>query len=168
MFKRLAAILSVWLFVAAPALAGNSVWEAAEASIGLQGRWLDGITKPSEGDLEAAGNLSLSLTPHINVTGGVAYGFNGAYGRAQADARICATDIHDEYFSLWLGIGRYWSKRSSDGLDEWAGKSGLAWRPSHQYVFTLGLTTAVGLSTGRPSLTISGTYPFKLIKEAGQ
>lgn len=148
--------------------AGESVWNAASFSVGAQGRWLDGITSKANTDFELAGNAAISLTPHVSISGGVAYGLGDQYGRAQCDARICATDVNDPDFNLWLGIGRYFSKRSTDGLDEWAGKAGFGWHPLKARPWLLGATAAVGLETERPSLTIFGGYTFKAAKGGAQ
>jgi hypothetical protein len=161
--------LTLLLVLCATAHAGESVWSAASFSVGAQGRWLDGITTTANADLELAGNAAISLTPHVSITGGVAYGLGDQYGRAQADARICATDVDDPAFNAWIGVGRYFSKRSTDGLDEWAGKSGIGWHPiklpdGKPRPWLLGLTAAVGLETNRPSLTLFGGYAFKAAK----
>lgn len=156
--------------------AGASPLEALSLSAGVQGRWLDGGIASGNRDLELAGNAALGLTPHVDLTGGIAYGFDGSYIRAQADARLCATDAHDPDFNVWVGVGRYFSKRPTDGLNEMAGKAGLGWRPfpaqkdefgnvtGKGFPVVIGLTTAVALKGDRRCLTISAVVPIVMTK----
>lgn len=151
--------------------AGASPWDAMSVGVGLQGRWLDQGTEASNRDLEAAGNVALGLTNHVDVTFGGAYGFDGSYGRAQADARLTATDVNESSYNVWVGVGRYISKRPTDGLNEWAGKAGVGWHPLKKpdgkpRAFLLGATAAYGLDTERRTLTVFGGWLLKGPKEA--
>lgn len=163
MIESLAVLVLALIIITPPSFAaGASPLEALSLSVGLQERWLDGGGQPSSRDLEAAGNAALSLTHHVSITGGLAYGFAQSYVRGQADARITATDVEDPNFNIWLGVGRYFSERTSDGLNEWAGKAGLGWKPVPRYPVILGLTAGYGLSTERRSVTAALVYPIKL------
>lgn len=141
-----------------------SLWNQASVAAGLQERWLTNSALPKDdtSQLEAIGNAALTLTPHVSVTGGLAYGFSDAYVRGQVDARITATDVNDPGFNVWMGAGRYFSKHQSDGLDEWAAKAGVGWKPVLRYPFIVGLSAAYGLDSGRRQVTVSAVYPFKL------
>jgi hypothetical protein len=141
--------------------AGASPLEAMSLSVGVAERWLDSGGLPASRDFEAIGNASLGVTHHLDVTGGIAYGFAGSYVRGHADARIVATDAYDPTFNVWLGVGRYFSERTSDGLNEWAGKAGLGWKPLPKAPFIFGLTAAYGLDTERRTVSASLVYPFK-------
>jgi hypothetical protein len=158
------ALLSVGFLCRPAHAAGSSVWNAVSVSVGGQGRWLDQGTATPSRDFEAAANGALSLTPHVSVTAGVAYGIDGQYVRGQTDARLTATDANDPNFNVWLGGGWYFSKHESDGLNEPAAKAGLGWRFLRDRPFVLGATAAYGLDTGRRCVTISAVYAFKITK----
>ena len=152
--------------------AGASPWEAMSFSAGVQGRWLDGGVSSGNRDLEFAGNAALGLTNNIDVTGGVAYGVQGSYVRAQTDVRLTATDANDPNFNIWIGVGRYFSKRPEDGLNETAGKAGFGWRPfpDHPdgrkgFPVILGATAAVTIAEPRrPQIVVSAVVPLRMTK----
>ena len=174
-YSIFALLLLVVGFFCSPAhAAGVSPWDAVSLSVGVQGRWLDQGGLAADRSIEGAGNAALGLTPHVSLTGGVAYGFGDSYVRGQVDARITATDVNDTDFNVWLGAGRYFSEHPSDGLNEWAGKAGLGWRPLGSKMdpdgtvapspFVVGATAAYGLDTERRSVTVALVYAFKITK----
>lgn len=144
------------------ARAGMSPVHQLTLSVGGQGRWLDTPHLNSKPDFEAAGNAALTLTPHVDVTAGVAAGIGGSYLREQADIRLAAKENSDnETFSVWLGGGYYWSDDFEDGLDGWAAKAGLGWQPSLAVPVVVGVTAAATPNDGRSSITVSGTWTLK-------
>ena len=158
-----AALLGLLLISPTPVHAeGASPLEAIGFNVGLAERWLDGGGYPNTRDFEAVGNATLGITHHLDVSAGLAYGFQGAYVRGHADARIGATDAADQTFNAWLGVGRYFSDEPSDGLSEWAGKAGIGWTPlPARSPIVLGITAGVGLDTERRTVSVSLTYPIK-------
>jgi hypothetical protein len=118
--------------------------------------------------VEAVGNVAIGITPHIDVTGGLAYGMRDNYLREQVDARLCATDAYNRDFNIWLGAGWYWSKHPSDGLDEAAIKAGLGWRPFKGKPLVFGLTEAQGIKSGRRCTSVSLQYALKMTKGVSQ
>lgn len=164
--RTVAVVLACVLFFnpAPVSAAGASPLEAVSLSVGVSERWLDGGGLPSSHDFEAIGNAALGITNHLDVTGGIAYGFAGAYVRGHADVRISATDVNDPTFNVWLGVGRYFSEQPSDGLNEWAGKAGLGWKPLARLPFILGLTAGYGLDTERRTVTAGLVYPIRMTK----
>ncbi len=141
-----------------------SPFDQLSLSVGAQGRWLDTPHLNAEPDFEAVGNAAVTLTPHIDVTGGLALGFGGSYMREQVDGRYSVAD-QGNGFSVWIGGGYYWSEDFDDGLDGWAAKAGVGWQPSLTVPATVGLTVAQTPEDGRSSVSISGTW---LIKRGGQ
>jgi len=158
-------LLAVGFFFDPPTChAGDSPWSATSFSVGGQGRWLSRGGLPNDSQVEAVGNVAFSLTPHVSLTGGVAYGFQDAYARSQVDARITASNPDDENFNVWVGAGRYFTRYESDGLDEWAGKGGIGWRLFDAKPFILGATSAYGFDTGRQCFSASLVYVFKIAR----
>lgn len=161
-------VIVVCLFLRPPvATAGTSPWEAVSLSVGLSERWLTNNAPIPDGrELEGIGNAALSLTPHVSVTGGLALGLQESYVRGYVDARITASDATDPNFNIWLGAGRYFSRHPADGLDEWAGKAGLGWRPMPDKPIVFGLTSGYGLDSGRRTISVSAVYAFKITRGA--
>lgn len=148
--------------------AGASPLEALSLGVGIDGKWLDQGGEPSANDVEGAANLAIGITPHITVTGGVAYGINGGYWREQFDVRLAAIDREDNSFNVWVGAGRYWADKPADGLDEWAGKAGVGYRVPVKLPLVLGATAAYGLDTERRSFVVALSYVLKAAKGGSQ
>lgn len=154
--------------------AGASPWEAVSLSVGLQERWLTNNAPVPDGrELEAFGQGALSLTPHVSVVGQAAVGLQNSYVRGAAGARITASDATNPDFNVFLEVGRHFSKRPSDGLDEWAGTGGIGWRPikgkADEYgayapnPIVLGLRASYGFDSSARALYLVGAYNFKRI-----
>jgi hypothetical protein len=158
----LAALLAVAVISPPSYAVGANPVEAIGITAGIAERWLDGGNEPGTRDLEAIGNATFGVTHHLDLSAGIAYGFQGSYVRGHADVRMVATDEADPTFNLWIGVGRYFSERTDDGLNEWAGKAGLGWVPvPKSSPITLGVTAGVGLDTERRTVSVSLTYPLK-------
>jgi hypothetical protein len=164
-FNLLSVLLLLTALTGSALAAGSPPGDAFSIGVGLQGRWLDQGDTETNSDLEAAGNGAFSLTPHVSVTGGVAFGFQGSYFREQADVRITATDVNDPNFNIWLGAGRYWSKDLNDGLDEWAGKAGIGYRLPTTAPLIVGATAAYGFDTERRQVTLALIYRLRDVKK---
>jgi hypothetical protein len=157
----IACIAVAAMLVCLPNADAGSLNNATSASIGVAGRWLYDGEVTGDREVEGIGNVAVSVTRHLSVTGGLAYGFNDAYSRSQADVRITATDADNPRFNVWFGAGRYWTKDEANGLDEFAGKAGVGWVPMDGKPFVLGLTAAHGLDTGREQVSASLVFAFK-------
>jgi hypothetical protein len=138
-----------------------TLWDSFSVGIGGQGAWFDGGEQPSMSDVEATGRAAFSITPHISVIGGAAYGFGDSYLRSSAGFRLTATDVNDQNFSVGVGIARHF--RSEPGpLDEWAAEAGIGWKPLASSEFILTSSAAYGLDTERRLFTLGLVYPVKL------
>lgn len=152
-------------FFCRPAHAASAIQQLS-LSVGGQARWLDTPYLNAQPDFEATGNAALTITPHIDVTGGVAAGLKGSYLREQVDVRFATSEGSDtQQFSVWLGGGYYWSEDFDDGLDGWATKAGVAWTPSLNIPANVGVTVAATPEDGRSSISIMGVW---LLKKGGE
>lgn len=83
----------------------------------------------SVSDFELGGTGSISLSPHISAIGGAWYGIGQTYLRGTVGARITATDVDDENFSI--GIGGQYNATSDTKLrpQGWDADASVGWRP---------------------------------------
>lgn len=100
------------------------------ASVGVNGVWLDGPGAAIPQDFEGAGNLSLSLSPHLSVVGNGAYGFSYSYVRGDIGARVTATDVDNPNFNAFLGIKYRVGSKDEVRPAEWAPNAGFGWKPA--------------------------------------
>ena len=139
-----------------------SLWDSFSLGVGGQGAWFSGGDQEDMGDIEATGRGSLSITPHVSVVGGLAYGFDNSYVRSSVGARLTATDVADQSFSVGIGVARHF--RSEPGpLDEWCGEAGVGWKPLASSNVLLTSSAAYGLDSGRRLFTIGVLLPLKLV-----
>jgi len=154
-------LLMLLCLCAVPAIA--SPFEPLNLKAGVQERWLSGGDELDSHDLEATGAVMVPITSHLAATGSVIYGLAGSYVRGDADARFIVTDGYDLNLTMWIGAGRFFSDEASDGLDEWAGKAGVGYKPFAGLPFLLDFTAAYGLDSSRRSLSLGLSYPFKAL-----
>lgn len=118
---------------------------------------------PWNGDVEAAGNASASLSPHISAVGSVDYGFSHAYFRTSVGARVTATDVNNPDFSVGLGI----QYRSASVVElrpnEWAPDVSVGLRPWPAKYPNLLLVAQgwYGLDTNRSGASAGARWRFK-------
>ena len=146
-------------FLCKPAHAAN-VWQSLTFGVGANGAWYDSA---DNGDLEVAGKAALSVTPHISLVGGLAYGFSGTYLRESLGARITATDVDDQNFSLGLGVSRHFASEPGNSLEEWAGEAAVGWKPFQTSSVIVTALAAVGLESRTPFITAGVVFPVKVI-----
>ncbi len=144
-----------------PGHAAN-LWQSLSLGVGAQGAWFNGPEEQeSLQDLEATGRGAFSITPHISVIGGAAYGFGDSYLRSSLGFRLTATDVNDQNFSVGLGVSRHF--RSEPGpMDEWVAEGAMGWRPLASSEVTLTASAGVGLDTNRRLITAGFIIPLKL------
>jgi len=101
-----------------------------KVAVGANGVWLDGPATDFTKDVEGAGDVSASLSPHISLVAHGFYGFTQKYVRYDGGARVTATDVDDPNFNLYLGI--LYRSGSTDAVrpSEWASDAGVGWRPN--------------------------------------
>jgi len=155
----------MFLLLLFPSLSfAGSPFESIKFAAGAQEKWL---TSSESRDFEATIDAAVPITGHLSVTGGLAYGFAGAYVRGLVDARLTSTDSWDQDFKIWVGAGKFFSDDISDGLNEWAGKAGVEYKLLPRFPVVFGLSAAYGLDTDRRQVTLFGSYPFKLGARSG-
>lgn len=151
-------------FLCTPSHAAN-VWQSTTFGIGAQGAWYNSA---DNGDLEATGRAALSVTPHISVVGGLAYGFSGTYLRENIGARITATDVNDQTFSVGLGVSRHFASEHGHSLEEWAGEAAVGWKPMVNSNLIVTALAAYGIDSRTPFVTAGVVLPVKIIGGGGQ
>lgn len=152
--------LSLLVLLALPAHAG--VWGAASLGVGAGGGWLAQAGEKSVGNFEAVGKGAVSLTPHVSVVGGIAYGFQDTYLRGSVGARITATDVNDRTFSIGIGISKHFASEQGFSLNEWAAEAAIGWKPLASSEFIVTGSAARGLDSGDAFLTAAAVYPMHL------
>ena len=152
-------IVGLAAVLAMPCHAG--VWEASSIGVGGGGGWLTVPGDPTVGNLELVGRAAVSVTPHVAIVGGGAYGFQDSYLRGSAGARITATDVNDQSFSIGIGISRHFASEDGFSLDEWAGEAGLGWKPLVSSRFLLTALLAYGLDSGNSFVSAAVVYPLR-------
>lgn len=155
--KRLALVLFL-LALAVPAIADPL--KALSFGIGAGAGWLSEAGEKSHGNFEAVGRGALSLTPHVSIIGGAAWGFQDSYLRGNVGARITATDVNDATFSIGVGLSRHFASEPGRSLEEWAAEAALGWKPLKQSEFLLTASAARGLDSGNAFLTAALVYPL--------
>jgi len=150
-------VLVVGGFFCRPAHVAN-LWQATTFGVGVQGAWYDGT---EDGDIEADGKAAMSLTPHISLVGGLAYGFGHTYLRESVGARITATDVDDQTFSVGLGLSRHF-RSEPGGLDEWAGEAAIGWKPFETSRVLVTALAAYGIDSRVPFVTAGVILPITI------
>lgn len=135
-----------------------NLWESAVFGVGAQGAWYNGS---SDGDMEATARAAVSVTPHISLVGGAAYGFSHTYLRESLGARITATDVSDSSFSVGMGISRHF-RSEPGGLQEWAGEAAIGWKPLASSSVLVTAMAAYGIESRTPFITAGIILPVKL------
>jgi hypothetical protein len=80
-------------------------------------------------DFELGGTGAASLSPHVSAVAGAWYGLGRTYLRGTAGARITATDVQNENFSIGIG-GQYNASSDPDIRPEgWDADGTIGWRP---------------------------------------
>ena len=158
----LCAVLLGFAIISPPPVHAASLWQSASVGIGANGAWFDGGDIAAMRDIEATGRGAVSLTPHVSVVGGLAYGFSNSYTRSSVGVRLTATDASDPNFSVGIGISRHFHSEPG-GLDEFAGEAGVGWKPLESSPILLTASSAYGLDTSRRLFTIGLVYPIKLV-----
>jgi hypothetical protein len=151
------ALFVVLGFLCKPAHAAN-LWQSATFGVGAQGAWYNNA---DNGDLEAAGKAAISITPHISLVGQLAYGFSNTYLRESLGARITATDVDDNTFSVGLGLSRHF-RSEPGGLQEWAGEAAIGWKPLQNSSLLVTALAAYGLDSRTPFVTAGVVFPVKI------
>lgn len=96
-------------------------------SLGANVVTFDKQSRPS--DFELGGTGALSVSPHISAVAGAWYGVGRTYLRGSIGARITATDVQNENFSI--GLGAQYNGSSDPDLrpEGWDGDATIGWRP---------------------------------------
>jgi hypothetical protein len=98
---------------------------------GANGVWYGGDLALPE-DFEFGTNAAASLSPHISAVGGIYYGLEHSYLRGSIGARVTATDVQDQDFSIGVGVQYHASTEPVIRPEEWAGDVSVGWRPYPQ------------------------------------
>jgi hypothetical protein len=154
----LVVLLAIGLVCRPSSCHAANIWQSTVFGIGAQGAWYNNA---DNGDIEATGRAALSVTPHISVVGGVAYGFSNTYLRQSIGARITATDVNDPTFSVGLGISRHF-RSEPGGLQEWAGEAAIGWKPMEGSKLIVTALAAYGMDSRTPFVTAGVVLPIKL------
>lgn len=96
--------------------------------VGANGVWYD-ATVPMPSDFEAAGNGSVSLSPHISAVGGAYYGFEHRYTRGSVGLRFTTSNADDPYFSVSVGGAYHFSSNESIRPGGIAPEVSVGWVP---------------------------------------
>lgn len=130
---------------------------------GVQGVWWDGVNAPGP-DVEAVANGAMSLSPHISLVGAVAFGLTDSYLRSTVGARVTATDVDNEDFSIGLGIQYHNASVSELGPNEWCPDVSLGIRPWPRQAPAVTLTGLgwYGLESGRAGCAVGAKWRFDL------
>jgi len=134
--------------------------DALKLYAGVNGAWLDGPGAAFPADIEAAGTASASLSPHLTLTGGLAYGFSHSYLRGDGGVRVTATDADNPDFDVFLGIEYRGGSIAAVQPSEWAPYAGIGWRPNPARWpnLTLGAKSSLGLSSDRTLTYVAARY----------
>lgn len=134
--------------------------DALRLYVGGNAAWLDGPGADFPADFEASGNAAASLSPHIALTGGLAYGFTHSYLRWEGGARVTATDAANPNFDVFLGVDYRGGSTSAVQPSEWAPYAGLGWRPNPERwpALTLGAKSSLGLTSDRTLSIVAVRY----------
>lgn len=144
-----AVTLGALLFI--PSSSFGAPADALRLYAGANAVWLDGPGAEFPADFEASGNASASLSPHLTLTGGLAYGFSNSYLRWDGGVRVTATDAANPDFDLALGIEYRGGSISAVQPSEWAPYAAVGWRPDPDRwpALTLGAKSSLGLTSDR-------------------
>lgn len=121
----LAALIALAVLAFPAAASTNGV---VAAHVGANGVWFVDAD-PYQADVEAAGTLSASLSPHVSLVGGAEWGVCNSYVRGQAGARITVTDVNDPNFSIGVGAQYRMASKAVLRPNEWAADVSLGYRP---------------------------------------
>lgn len=158
----LAAIIAACMLLCAPAHSAPA--DALRLYAGVNGAWLDGPGAAFPAEFEAAGTAAASLSPHLTLTGGLAYGFTHSYLRGDGGVRVTATDASNPNFDLFLGIEYRGGSIAAVQPSEWAPYAGVGWRPSPERwpALTVGAKSSLGLTSDRTMTTVAARWALPL------
>ena len=130
---------------------------------GANGVWFDGANAPGP-TLEAAGNASMSLSPHLSLVGAVGFGLTKTYVRSSGGIRVTATDVDDPNFSVGLGVQYHASSVKELGRSEWCPDVSVGLRPWPQKWPAISLTALgwYGLDSKSAGCDAGARYAFHL------
>lgn len=128
-----------------------TVGDVLRASAGVNAVWLDGPGTQFPADVEAAGQASASLSPHLSLVSSLGYGFSHSYFRWDGGARVTATDVNNPNFNVYLGIRYRGGSIAAVQPNEWAPDAGVAWKPNPTAWpnFVVGADAGYGLQSNR-------------------
>jgi len=162
----LAAIIAGCVLLAQPARSAPA--DALRLYAGANAVWLDGPGTAWPVDVEASGNAAASLSPHLTLTGSLAYGFSHSYLRGDGGVRVTATDAANPDFDLFLGIEYRGGSVAAVQPSEWASYAGVGWRPNPDRwpALSVGAKSSLGLTSDRTMSTVAVRYalPFNLFR----
>lgn len=122
----LIALMALSPFAAAAQDADKPEASVISLGVGGNGIWCSDAI-PFAADVEAAGNAAASLSPHLSLVGGGAWGFAHSYLRGNIGARVTATDADNPDFSVGFGIS--YRVASAEFQNEWTPEAAVGWRP---------------------------------------
>ena len=97
---------------------------------GVNGAWLDGPGAQFPADAEAGGTAWASLSPHISAFADTYYGFSHSYLRWDGGAKVTASDVDNENFSLYLSVKYRGGSINALHPNEAAYGAGFGWVPA--------------------------------------
>ena len=138
--------------------------DALRLYAGANAVWLDGPGAAWPADFEASGNAAASLSPHLTLTGSLAYGFSHSYVRWNAGPAVTVTDVDNPNLSVDLGIGYRGGSTNDVNPNEWAPYTAVGWRPNPAKWpnVLLGGRAGLGLTSNRTLLTLGVRYSIPL------
>jgi hypothetical protein len=159
--KTLLAILPLLCLSAATVFAQGK--PVTNLYAGANGIWFSNGTA-EKADVEAAGNASMSLSPHLSAVGSVDYGFAHSYIRSSAGARVTASDVQNPDFSIGLGIQYHFSSVEWMRPNEWAPDASFGWRPWPGQYPRISLTGLAwyGLESQKAACNLGVRYKFSI------
>lgn len=161
-----ALILTALALYALPARCAESsnLAEVVHVSAGVNGAWLDGPGAAFPADLEAGGTAWASLSPHISAFADAYYGFSHSYLRWDGGAKITATDVDNQNFSVYLALKYQGGSVRALHPNEAAYGAGFGWQPnlSAWPNIALGADASIGAKTDRTIAYIAVRYLLPL------
>lgn len=158
----LAAIIGACVLLAQPARSAPA--DALRLYAGANAAWLDGPGAAFPVDVEGAGTAAASLSPHLTLVGGLAYGFSHSYLAWDGGVRVTATDAANKDFDMFLGIEYRGGSTAAVQPSEWASYAGVGWRPNPARWpnLTLGAKSSLGLTSDRTRTLVAVRYALPI------
>lgn len=159
--SMLLALASVLLLFALPAKADDAHFYGA---FGANGAWLTGTDPAWPADLEAAGVLWASPSPHIDAGVDAQYGFSHSYLSGSGWLKVTATDVNDRNFSIYLKVGYRGGSVAAFQPSEFVTGAGFGWVPSPESFprFLITGDAALGVDSNLATVRIGGRYYFPI------